>query len=77
MEKTGCKIICSALTTFAVKGLMMMIMMANPTCGIMMAKPINGIMMTKAAYRIRLASLIHGIMITKPTYYGGVIASPV
>ena len=27
MEKTGCKIICGALTTLAVKGLMMMMMM--------------------------------------------------
>ena len=27
MEKTGCKIICGAPTTLAVKGLMMMIMM--------------------------------------------------
>ena len=27
MEKTGCKIVCGAPTTFAVKGLMMMIMM--------------------------------------------------
>ena len=28
MEKTGCKIICGAPTTFAVKGLMMIIMMS-------------------------------------------------
>ena len=27
MEKTGCKIVCGALTTLAVKGLMMMVMM--------------------------------------------------
>ena len=27
MEKTGCKIVCGALTTLAVKGLMMMMMM--------------------------------------------------
>ena len=27
MEKTGCKIICGALATLAVKGLMMMMMM--------------------------------------------------
>ena len=30
MEKTGCKIICDAPTTLAVKGLMMMMMMMNP-----------------------------------------------
>ena len=30
MEKTGCKIICGAPTTLAVKGLMMMIMIATP-----------------------------------------------
>ena len=29
MEKTGCKIICGAPTTLAVKGLMMMMMMSN------------------------------------------------
>ena len=29
MEKTGCKIICGALTTLAVKGLMMMMMMID------------------------------------------------
>ena len=29
MEKTGCKIICGAPTTLAVKGLMMMMMMNN------------------------------------------------
>ena len=29
MEKTGCKIICGALTTLAVKGLMMMMMMTT------------------------------------------------
>ena len=29
MEKTGCKIICGAPTTFAVKGLMMMMMHAK------------------------------------------------
>ena len=29
MEKTGCKIICGAQTTLAVKGLMMMMMMTN------------------------------------------------
>ena len=28
MEKTGCKIICSALTTLAFKGLMMLMMMS-------------------------------------------------
>jgi len=32
MEKTGCKIICGAPTTLAVKGLMMM-MMNEPTTG--------------------------------------------
>ena len=30
MEKTGCKIICGAPTTLAVKGLMMMMMMMTP-----------------------------------------------
>ena len=30
MEKTSCKIICSAPTTLAVKGLMMMMMMTAP-----------------------------------------------
>ena len=30
MEKTGCKVICSASTTLAVKGLMMMMMIMNP-----------------------------------------------
>ena len=30
MEKTGCKIICSALTTLTVKELMMMMMMMMP-----------------------------------------------
>ena len=29
MEETACKIICGALTTLAVKGLMMMMMMMN------------------------------------------------
>ena len=29
MEKTGCKIICGAPTTFAVKGLMMIMMMMD------------------------------------------------
>ena len=29
MEKTGCKIICAASTTLAVKGLMMMMMMSS------------------------------------------------
>ena len=39
MEKTGCKIICSALTTLTVRGLMMMMMMMKkktcfvPSCG--------------------------------------------
>ena len=32
MEKTGCKIICGAPTTLAVKGLMMMIMMPSYCC---------------------------------------------
>ena len=30
LEKTGCKIICGAQTTLAVKGLMMMMMMTQP-----------------------------------------------
>ena len=33
MEKTGCKIICGALTTLAVKGLMMMMMMMRSLGG--------------------------------------------
>ena len=32
MEKTGCKIICGAPTTLAVKGLMMMMMRKNLSC---------------------------------------------
>ena len=31
MEKTGCKIVCGALTTLAVKGLMMMMMKVKGT----------------------------------------------
>ena len=34
MEKTGCKIICGAPTTLAVKGLMMMMMMISCNVGI-------------------------------------------
>ena len=40
MEKTGCKIICGAPTTLAVKGLMLMIMMINCGLGIEDRKPI-------------------------------------
>ena len=32
MEETGCKIICGAPTTLAVKGLMMMMMMMDAKC---------------------------------------------
>ena len=40
MEKTGCKIVCGAPTTFAVKGLMMMMMMSRSSaldCGLYVA----------------------------------------
>ena len=34
MEKTGCKIICGASTTLAVKGLMMMMKMNGESCNV-------------------------------------------
>ena len=45
MEKTGCKIICGAPATLAVKGLMMMMMMVCVTsmcCGVYVGKRGDG-----------------------------------
>ena len=41
MEKTGCKIICGASTTLAVKGLMMMMMMMMMICQSVLACPLT------------------------------------
>ena len=50
MEKTGCKIICGAPTTLAVKGLMMMMMMISTRMHTLLVNAILSFDITDTSY---------------------------